>query len=75
VYARIAHFEGLDTSRVGEQTAEMKRQMETARGGNLPEGLPAEAEALMETVTRWVQLVDRATGQPSGSPSVRARAI
>jgi hypothetical protein len=66
VYARVARFEALDTSRIDEQMAEMKRQMDAGRSGDLPEGAPEEARALMETVTRWVQLLDRAEGTAIG---------
>jgi hypothetical protein len=59
MYARVARFEGLDPSRIDEQVAEMKQQMAAGRTGELPEGAPEEARTLMETVTRWVQLVDR----------------
>jgi len=66
MYARIAHFDGIDPSQVDGDTAEMKAQMEAARAGNVPEGMPAEAETLMETVTRWIQLVDRDNGTAVG---------
>ena len=66
MYARVARFEALDTSRIDEQVAEMKRQMDAGRSGDLPERAPEEARALMETVTRWVQLVDRDKGMAIG---------
>ena len=66
MYARVARFEGLDTSRIDEDIAEMKRQMDAGRSGDLPEGAPDEAQVLMETVTRWVQLVDRDKGTAVG---------
>jgi hypothetical protein len=66
MYARIARFEGLDSSRIDEQVEEMKRQMTSGRSGELPEGAPEEARAPMETVTRWVQLVDRNKGTAVG---------
>ena len=66
MYARIARFEGLDTSRIDEDVADMKRQMDAGRSGELPEGAPEEARELMETVTRWVQLVDRDKGTAVG---------
>jgi hypothetical protein len=66
MYARVARFEGLDPSRIDEDVAEMKRQMDAGRSGGLPEGAPEEARALMETVTRWVQLVDRDKGTAVG---------
>ena len=74
MYARIARFEGLDPSRIDDDIAEMKRQMDAGRSGELPEGAPEEARALMETVTRWVQLVDRKKGtRRSASPSADGR--
>ena len=66
MYARIARFEGLDASRIDEDVADMKRQMDAGRSGELPEGAPEEARALMETVTRWIQLVDRDKGTAVG---------
>jgi hypothetical protein len=66
MYARIARFEGLDPSRIDNDIAEMKRQMDAGRTGELPDGAPEEARVLMETVTRWVQLVDRDKGTAVG---------
>ena len=66
MHARVARFEALDTSRMDEQVAEMKRQMDAGRSGDLPEDAPEEARVLMETVTRWVQLVDRDKGTAIG---------
>jgi hypothetical protein len=66
MYARIARFEGLDTSRIDADIADMKQQMDAGRSGELPEGAPVEAQQLMETVTRWVQLVDRDKGTAVG---------
>lgn len=62
MYARVARFEGIDASRIDEQAADMRRQMATARPGDLPEGAPEQVRTLMETVTRFVQLVDREQG-------------
>ena len=36
MYARVARFEGGDVSRVDEEVAEMKRQMDGFRSGNVP---------------------------------------
>ena len=66
MYARVARFEGLDTSRIDADIADMKQQMDAGRSGELPEGAPEEARVLMETVTRWVQLVDRDKGTAVG---------
>jgi hypothetical protein len=66
MYARVARFEGLDTSRIDADIADMKQQMDAGRSGQLPEGAPEEAQVLMETVTRWVQLVDRDKGTAVG---------
>jgi len=66
VYTRIARFEGLDPSRIDDDIADMKQQMDAGRSGEFPEGVPEEARALMEAVTRWVQLVDRNNGTAIG---------
>ena len=66
MYARVARFEGLDTSRIDADIADMKQQMDAGRSGELPEGAPEEARVLMETVTGWVQLVDRDKGTAVG---------
>jgi hypothetical protein len=66
MYARVARFEGLDPGRIDEDVADMNRQMDAGRSGELPEGAPEEVRALMETVTRWVQLVDRSKGTAIG---------
>jgi hypothetical protein len=66
MYARVARFEGLDTSRIDADIADMKQQMDAGRSGELPEGAPEEAQVLMETVSRWVQLVDREKGTAVG---------
>jgi hypothetical protein len=62
VYARIAQFEGGDVSLIDEQIAEMRQQMTSARSGGLPADAPQEVKTLMETVSRFVELVDRKTG-------------
>jgi len=62
VYARVARFEEFDSSRIDEQVADMRRQLADARLGDLPEGAPEQVRTLMETVTRFVQLVDREQG-------------
>jgi hypothetical protein len=66
MYARVARFEGIDSSRIDDMTAELKRQMSAARSGDLPEGAPEQVKTLMETVTRFVQLVDRDRGAAIG---------
>jgi hypothetical protein len=66
MYARIARFDGLDPSRIDDDIADMKQQMNAGRSGALPEDAPEEARALMQTVTRWVQLVDRNKGTAIG---------
>jgi len=62
MYARVARFEGLDQSRIDEQAAERKRQMEAGRSGTVPEGAPEQVVTLMETVKRAIELVDRDRG-------------
>jgi hypothetical protein len=66
MYARIARFEGLDASRMDEQVAEMKRQIDEGRTGELPAGAPEEVRTLMETVKRVVQFGDRDKGTALG---------
>ena len=62
MYARIARFEGVDPGTVDDQIAEMRSQLEGARAGQTPADAPEETQTLMETVTRFMQLVDRKTG-------------
>jgi hypothetical protein len=66
MYARVARFEGIDASKIDEDVADMKRQMDAGRSGQLPADAPEEARELMETVARWVQLVDRDAGKAIG---------
>jgi hypothetical protein len=67
MYARIARFEGLDASRIDEQVAEMKRQIDESRAsGDLPGGAPEQVRTLMETVRQLLQFVDRENGVALG---------
>ena len=66
MYARVARFEGGDPSKIDEQADEMRRQMQASREGGLPEGAQQEVGTLMETVTRFLELVDRETGASLG---------
>ena len=66
MYARVARFEGIDPGKVDAQIATMKQQLAAASGGELPEGAPEEVRTLMETVARYVQLVDRDNGRAVG---------
>ena len=66
MYARIARFEGIDASRIDEQVAQMKQQMAGARSGELPAGAPEQVRTLMDTVKRFVELVDRESGTSLG---------
>lgn len=66
MYARVARFEGLDPSRIDEGVAEMKQQMAASRSGVVPEGAPEGVQVLMETVRRFVELVDRDSGAGLG---------
>jgi hypothetical protein len=59
MFARIARFEGGDSAAVDQQLAEMRSQLESAKGGQLPADAPEEVRTLMETVARFMQLVDR----------------
>jgi glutathione synthase/RimK-type ligase-like ATP-grasp enzyme len=58
MYARIARFEGGDPGAIDEQIAEMRTQLEGASAGE-PADAPEEVRTLMETVARFMQLVDR----------------
>lgn len=66
MYARVATFEGGDPSLIDDQVDEMRRQMTTARSGDLPEGAPEQVRTLMETVVRFMELVDRESGESVG---------
>jgi hypothetical protein len=67
MYARIARFEGLDASRIDEQVAETKRQIDEGRAsGELPAGAPEEVRTLQETVKRVLQFADRESGSALG---------
>ena len=66
MYARIARFEGIDAARIDAQAAEMKRQLDVGRTGEIPEGAPEGVKTLMETVTRFTQFVDRERGTGLG---------
>lgn len=63
MYVRIARFEGIDVGRFDADTEEMRRQMQS---GELPPDAPPEAQTLMETVRRFVQLVDRGNATTLG---------
>jgi hypothetical protein len=66
VYARIARFEGGDPAKIDEQVAQMRHEMDSARSGGLPEDAPPELRTLSETVSRFLELVDRTTGSSLG---------
>jgi hypothetical protein len=66
MYARIARFEGGDVGSIDQQVADMKGQIEATRASGLPADAPAELRTLSETVSRWVELVDRKTGTSLG---------
>ena len=66
MYARLARFEGSDVSKLDEQIEELRKQLAAARSGDLPADAPAEARTLMESISRFVELVDRETGASIG---------
>jgi hypothetical protein len=66
MYARVASFEGGDPSLIDEQVADMKRQMAAARSGELPSDAPEQVRTLMDTVVRFLELVDRESGASLG---------
>ena len=63
MYVRIARFEGVDVGSIDEQVAEMRQQMQSRE---LPRRRAPELQTLMETVNRFVQLVDRGNGTTLG---------
>jgi hypothetical protein len=66
VYARIARFEGGDVTSIDQQVAEMKSQIDGTRASGLPADASAEMRTLTETVSRFVELVDRKSGTSLG---------
>jgi hypothetical protein len=66
MYVRIARFEGGDPAKIDEQIAEMKQQIDGARASGLPDDAPEGVRVLSETVSRFIELVDRKTGTSLG---------
>ena len=66
MYARVVRFEGGDPSRIDEEIATTKRQMDAARSGDVPAEAAESVRTLMETVRRFVELVDRNSGSVVG---------
>ncbi|MDQ3671822.1 MAG: hypothetical protein M3364_05200 [Actinomycetota bacterium] len=66
MYARIARFEGGDVASIDQQVAGMKTQIDESRAKGLPDDASAEMRTLTETVSRFVELVDRKTGTSLG---------
>ena len=66
MYARVVRFEGGDPSVIDEQVADMKSQMDAARSGGVPADAPEQVRTLMDTVTRFIELVDRESGSSVG---------
>ena len=62
MYVRAARFEGMDANQIDQEIADLRRQVEAGARGEMPEGAPPEAKVLMETVVRFMQLVDRESG-------------
>jgi hypothetical protein len=62
MYVRVARFENVDPSRVDEQIAELRQQIDAGRRGEVPAEFAEQTRVLMDTITRFVQLVDRANG-------------
>ena len=54
--------EGADAGAIDDLIAEMRSQLEAARAGEPLADAPEEVRTLMDTVARFVQLVDRETG-------------
>jgi hypothetical protein len=66
MHARIARFDGGDPARIDQEVDEMRKQIADTRESGLPADASEEMRALTETVTRFVQLVDRKTGASVG---------
>ena len=66
MYARIARFEGGDPAKIDEEVADMRRQIQATRDSGVAEDAPAELRTLTETVSRFVELVDRQSGASVG---------
>jgi len=66
MYARIARFEGGDPASIDKQVADIKSQIAASRASGPPDDAPAEMRTLTETVSRFVELVDRKTGTSLG---------
>jgi hypothetical protein len=66
MYARVVRFDGGDPSVIDEQIADMKRQMDAARSGDVPADAPEQVRTLMDTVSRFLELVDRTSGASVG---------
>ncbi|MGH3037268.1 MAG: hypothetical protein ACRDMU_08815 [Gaiellaceae bacterium] len=67
MYVRVARFEGLDASRIDEQVAAMKRQIDESReSGDLPADAPEQVRTLMDAVKRLLQFADREGGRSLG---------
>jgi hypothetical protein len=66
MYARVVRFEGGDPSVIDKEIADMKAQMDAARSGDVPADAPEQVRTLMETVTRFVELVNRTSGASVG---------
>jgi hypothetical protein len=62
MYARVARFEGADAEGLDRQVDEIRRQLQAGKQGQLPDDAPEGARTLMDTVARFVQLVDREQG-------------
>ena len=73
MYARIARFEGGDADRFDEQIAEMRSQMDSVRSGGVPADAPAGLRTLAETVSRFVELIDRESGVSLGMAFARRK--
>jgi hypothetical protein len=66
MHVRIARFEGRDPSKIDEQAAALKGQIDGARSGESLADAPEQARTLMDTVKRFLELVDRDTGTSLG---------
>ena len=66
MYARVTRFEGVDMSKVDEMMAGMRQMMEAGKRGELPDDAPEGVQTLQQTVTRFVNPLDRERGASLG---------
>jgi hypothetical protein len=66
MFVRVARFEGIDPDRIDYQVEQMTRQTAAARAGEVPKQGAEQVQELMQTVKRFVYVVDRDKGTGLG---------